>query len=119
MPSRTRKQKKMMAALSHGWKPKKDRKKLPSNKVALDFHVKDYPSHLKKAFDVAWVVLKEDEFDAQKRIYAEREEAAKKRAEDMILQRLLQKPCPQCGAGIGVPCTNPSRGHLTHIARYS
>ena len=108
-----------MAALSHGWKPKKDRKKLPSNKVALDFHVKDYPSHVKKAFDVAWRVLKEDDFTARQREYGERQKAAKKRAEDMLLQRLLQKPCPQCGAGIGVPCTNTSWGNPTHKARYS
>ena len=119
MPSRTPKQKKMMAALSLGWKPKKDRKKLPSNKVALDFHVKDYPSHVKKAFDVAWRVLKEDDFTARQREYGERQKAAKKRAEDMLLQRLLQKPCPQCGAGIGVPCTNTSWGNPTHKARYS
>ena len=57
MPSVSRKQKYMMAAISHGWKPKKARKKLPSKDVALKFHVKDYPSHLNKAFDVAWEVL--------------------------------------------------------------
>jgi len=63
MPSVSRKQKHMMAAISHGWKPKKARKKLPSKTVALDFHVKDYPSHGNKKsenrpVDLAWAMLK-------------------------------------------------------------
>ncbi|MBF84133.1 MAG: hypothetical protein CL489_06600 [Acidobacteria bacterium] len=63
MPSVSPKQRNMMAALSHGWKPTKDKKKLPSSKVALDFHVADYPSHGKKKsadgpVDLAWSILK-------------------------------------------------------------
>jgi hypothetical protein len=50
----------MMAALAHGWKPTKARKKLPQKKVAVKFHTEDYPSHsdTKKAFDVAWEHIK-------------------------------------------------------------
>tara|TARA_R100000008_G_scaffold79535_2_gene61261 strand:- start:7647 stop:7832 length:186 start_codon:yes stop_codon:yes gene_type:complete len=60
MGSVSPKQKTMMAAIAHGWKPKKARKKLPSKRVALEFHRKDYPSHgiTRKAFDVAWKSLK-------------------------------------------------------------
>ena len=60
MPSVSPKQKKLMAALSHGWKPKKPLPKLPPKEVALRFHMADYPSHgsTKKAFDVAWESLK-------------------------------------------------------------
>ena len=132
MPSRTPKQKKMMAALSHGWKPKKDRKKQPSNKVALDFHVKDYPSHLKKAFDVAWEVLKEpispedaekwrkasmEEHMARQKNQEQREKEARERAAAKQLEQLISKPCPKCGAGIGVPCPNPTWGYQVHLDR--
>ena len=60
MPSVSPKQKKLMAALSHDWKPKKPLPNLPSKEVALRFHRADYPhgSSTKKAFDVAWRHLK-------------------------------------------------------------
>jgi len=49
----------MMAAIAHGWKPTKARKKLPKKKVAQKFHEEDYPgSNTKKAFDVAWEYIK-------------------------------------------------------------
>ena len=60
MPSVSRKQKSMMAAIAHGWNPTKARKKLPKKKVAQKFHEEDYPGHssTKKAFDVAWEHIK-------------------------------------------------------------
>lgn len=73
MPSTSDKQKKLMAALSHGWEPSWNKvggKKLPSKKVALNFHVADYPTHgnhpdrgsKKKSMDdpleLSWVVVK-------------------------------------------------------------
>jgi len=60
MPSVSPRQRHMMAALAHGWKPTKARKKLPQKKVAVKFHTEDYPSHsdTKKAFDVAWEHIK-------------------------------------------------------------
>ncbi len=59
MPSTSPKQRSMMAAIAHGWKPTKARKKLPKKKVAQKFHEEDYPgSNTKKAFDVAWEYIK-------------------------------------------------------------